>query len=131
MARGLSRTNVLAFAARRGGDAELGDLFGHAVEERVVGLAEELDSFYFELSGQRVQVDPDLAKRREDGARLGNVFLRGVAPHLAVVAEGVDRLGWHRVDGVGSDELLDVEHVAARRVLHTRARPERTLKLGL
>src|SRR5688500_1414381 len=45
----------------------------------------------------------------------------------AVIAERINGLRRHRVDGVGTDEGLDVHHVPVRRILGAGARPEGAL----
>ena len=63
----------------------------------------------------------------EDPARLLRVLEQRVAADLAVVLEGLDRLARHRVDRVGPDQLLDVDHVAVVGVLRRRRRPQAAL----
>jgi hypothetical protein len=50
------------------------------------------------------------------------------AAHLPVVAERLEGRGRHRVDGVGRDQLLHVDHVAVLGVLGAGARPQRPLR---
>src|SRR5881275_3216019 len=59
-----------------------------------------------------------------------DVALDGAGADLAVVLEGLDRLGRHGVDGVGPGELLDVHRVAVALVLDRRRRPQAALRLG-
>ena len=66
----------------------------------------------------------DLADRL-DARRLEVAVERAL--QLAVVEEGVDRLERHRVDGLRTDELLDVQHVAVVGVLGGGARPQAAL----
>ena len=44
-----------------------------------------------------------------------------------MILERLDRLERHRVHRVGADQLLDVEHVAVRRILRRRRRPQAPL----
>ncbi len=46
-----------------------------------------------------------------------------------MITEGIHRRRRERVDGVGADQLLDVEDVAVGRVFRPRARPQQTLGL--
>ena len=52
-----------------------------------------------------------------------------MAGRVTVVGEGVERRLGHRVDGVGDDELIDVEDVRVRGVLGARTRPQWALGL--
>ena len=61
--------------------------------------------------------------------RFGGIFLKAVA-QLAVIAECVHRRHRHGVDGVGTDQLLDIEHVAIGLVLGAGRRPKQPLRLG-
>src|SRR4029450_14077550 len=47
---------------------------------------------------------------------------------LAVILERLDRLSWHRVHGARADQVLDVQHVAAIRVLRRRRGPHAPLR---
>ncbi len=62
--------------------------------------------------------------------RVGLVDVGVDAPHeVAVVGERLDRGVGHRVDGVGPDQLVDVQRVRVGLVLRRRARPQRALDL--
>ncbi len=59
---------------------------------------------------------PTLARVGHGLARGLDIFRQAVA-RLAVIAEGFERRRRHGIDGVGPDQLLDVEHVAIGRIL--------------
>ncbi len=44
-----------------------------------------------------------------------------------MVAERIQRRGWDRIDGIGRDQLLDIEYVAVVLVLRPCARPQQAL----
>src|SRR4051794_30852421 len=100
------------------------------VEQLVEGLGELLHALLLERRDDVVVVDPRLAQVVEDLLGVVDVALERVAPDLAVVLEVLDRLGRHRVDGVGPDQLLDVHRVLVRVVLDRRRRPQAALRLG-
>src|SRR3984885_15682244 len=50
-------------------------------------------------------------------------------PQFAMIAKGVDCRRRHCVNRIGSDEFLDIENVAVRRILCAGAGPEHTLRL--
>src|SRR5438132_1873429 len=47
--------------------------------------------------------------------------------HFAMVAESFERCGWHGIDRVGPDQLLDIEDIAVGLVFGTCAGPEQPL----
>src|SRR5262249_7272790 len=108
--------------------ADRGLLAGDALDQPVEGLGEEPDAVELELPSDRLQVDAQLAERPPDAARLVDAGVDR-ARDLAVLAERRQRLRRHGVDGVRSDQLLDVHHVAIGGVLGAGARPERPLHL--
>ena len=65
---------------------------------------------------------------RRRASRLAPATSSSGSARLAVVAERGERLGRHRVDRVGADQLLDVEDVAVVRVLRAGARPQHALR---
>ena len=56
-------------------------------------------------------------------------ILREACARTAVIAEGRESRWRHRVDGVGPDQLLDVDYVAIAGVLRSRAGPQEPLRL--
>ncbi len=75
----------------------------------------------------RRHVDAGLAELPQSPLRLRGVVDPGRGRRLAVIGEGAQRRLRHRVDGVRRDQILDVQHVAVRRVLRARGSPERAL----
>ena len=73
---------------------------------------------------------PTAAELVEQRLRLVAPAGHQVALDLAVVGERVERLLGHRVDGVGDDQVGDVERVGVVRVLHAGRRPQRALRVG-
>ena len=58
-----------------------------------------------------------------------DILFQAVA-HLAVIAEGIQRCRRHGVDGVGADQLLDIENVGIVLVLGAGGGPQQPLRLG-
>ena len=79
------------------------------------------------MLGHRGHVDAHLGKLIHDpvGARI--VGFDGVPGHDAVVLEGFDGRGWHRVHGGRADQRLRVDNVAVIGILGAGARPQRSL----
>ena len=80
------------------------------------------------LSVTASMVHARLCQSREGGVRL---LLRALQCERgdAVVQRGLERVGRHRVHGVGADQVVDIERVGVGGILGARARPERTLHL--
>src|ERR1019366_7368973 len=84
----------------------------------VGGVGEKLDAVLDQIGGDRIERDAGFIKLGEYALRILDIFLEAVA-RSAMIAEGVERGRRHGVDGVGTDQLLDVEHVAIVLVLGT------------
>ena len=120
----------------RQGRCLLGDFGGcsrltcllHGGEQLVKGLGEQLHPFIQQRVGDLGHRDPHLRQRVHGVVGLFNV-LREPCPHTTMVPEGVERRGRHSVDGIGTDEFLDVHHVAVGGILGTRAGPQDPLCL--
>ena len=98
-----------------------------ARDQLVERVGELLHALALERRDDVVVVDAGRGELGEQLLGLRDALEHRVAAHLAVVAEGLERLGRHRVDGVGADQLLDVHHVAVGRVLGRGRGPERPL----
>ena len=120
---GLADRNHLAVEARHVQRPTLGL---ERRDQQVVRTRERGDAVTLQRRGDGVQIDADRPQPPERLARRRHALVHG-GPHAAVVAERLDRLGRHRVDRVGTDQLLDVEHVPVGGVLGARAGPQRTL----
>jgi hypothetical protein len=95
----------------------------------VVGGAEGLHAFAFELRGDRGEVDARVAGVGQDLL----CRRRALAEHpgrLTVVGEGAQGGLGHGVDDAGGNQLLDVEDVGVGGVLGTGAGPQRALWMG-
>ena len=71
---------------------------------------------------------PDFSSSASTCLCILDVLLEAVA-RRAVIAEGVERRRRHRVDGVGTDQLLDIEHIAVVLVLGAGGSPQQPLRL--
>ncbi len=99
----------------------------------VGGIGKQLDAVLDQIIGDRVERDAGLLQLGEDAPGVLDIFLKAVA-HLAVVAEGLERRRRHGIDGVGADQLLDIEHVAIVLVFCAGRGPQQALRpcaLGL
>ena len=97
--------------------------------ELVGGIGEQLDAVLDQLGGDRIERDAGFLEFGEHAPGVLDIFLEAVA-QLAVVAEGIERRRRHGVDGVGADQLLDIEHVAVVLVLGAGRGPQQPLRLG-
>ena len=98
-------------------------------EQRLERLGELLDPVVFQRAGDVVEIDPARRQPVHDDACLARVLRQG-ARHGPVVLEELEGRGRHRVDGVGADERVHVEHVGVRRVLGAGTGPEQSLWPG-
>src|SRR5436190_12121748 len=89
---------------------ELIGLGFEARDQLVEGLAERSHAFFLEGAGHVGHVDADAREIGEHRPRLVQPLVDG-ALEPAVVFEVVQRLVGHRVDGLRSDEVVDVERV--------------------
>ena len=101
----------------------------HRLQQLPEGVGEELHAFHEQLVGDFLHGDPDFGER---GHRVsgGLHILHEACARLPVVAKRLEGRGRDRVDGIGPDQLLDVDHVAVVGVLGPRAGPEQPLRLG-
>ena len=96
-------------------------------EQLVERLGELLDALALQRLDDVVVVDARRRERVERARRAVDVLVERVArPRRG--PERLDGLARHRVDGVGADQLLDVEHVAVVGVLGRRRRPQAALR---
>ena len=102
------------------------DPLGQAVQQLLEVGGEAVDTVVLQLGRHRGQVDAELVKAGEMGQRLLD-RRRQCGSDAPVVAEGVDGRLRHGVDGVGADEVLDVQDVRQPRVLGRRRRPQAAL----
>ena len=86
------------------------------------GVVAELDTLLDQFCRQRLQRDSGLLHLRHHLLGCADVFFEAL-PHLPVIAEGIQRCRRDRVDGIGRDQLFDIEYVAVARVLGPGARP--------
>ncbi len=93
----------------------------------VGGVREQLDPVLDQFGGDCVERDAGFLELGQDMPRILDIFLEAVA-RLAMIAKGVKRGRRHRVDGVGSDQLLDVEHVAVVLVFRSGRGPQQSLR---
>src|SRR3954447_9092008 len=95
-------------------------------EQSVVRLDERGDAFVLELTGDSGDFYPC-------GGQFVHMLMGEVqipidrAGHGAVIEEGLNRLAWHGVDRLRTDQGVDIERVGIVRVLGASAGPERPL----
>ena len=95
----------------------------------VGGVGEQLDTVLDQIIRDRVERDAGFFKLGEDTPGVLDIFLKAVA-HLAMVAEGLESCRRHGIDGVGADQLFDIEHVAIVFVFCAGRGPQQALRLG-
>ena len=98
-------------------------------DQFVEGCGEAGDAFAFELGGHVVHVDADVGERLPH-RRASSTSASTRRASGAMVGERLERGFGQRVDGVGADQLVDVERVGVRVVLGRRRRPQRPLHPG-
>ncbi len=108
---------------------QLGAFGGHRHEQRIGRIGEQLHAVFDQLLRHTGQIEAEAVGFGHDVARLVHVLGQRGAD-LPVVAEGVHRCRRNGVDGVAADQLLDIQHVAIRLVLHAGAGPEQALRIG-
>ena len=101
--------------------------FASVVWQLVPGDDELVDALLDEHLDHVVVVDAGVLERLHVGGGVVVERPDAVAPHLAVVGDGVEGLLGHRVDGVLDDEVDDVHRVVVVGVLHAGRRPQRPL----
>ncbi|MGY4314565.1 hypothetical protein ACVWW1_003892 [Bradyrhizobium sp. JR3.5] len=122
---GAERQLLMVDAAAERGRALVGD---RAVQ--LVGrVGEQLDAVLDQLLGDRIERDAGLLQLLQHVAGVLDILLEAVAD-LAVVAEGIEGCRRHGVDGIGANQLLDIEHVAIVLVLGAGRSPQQPLRLG-
>ena len=77
----------------------------------VGGVGEQLDAVLDQIGRDRIERDAGFLKLCEDVFGIPDILLKTVA-RRTMIAEGVERRRRHGVDGAGTNQLLDVEHVA-------------------
>ena len=97
-------------------------MFAGRGEQVVERLLEQIDAFDLQLVANFEQVDARGLQLVDRVTRLVEVRLEGRG-RLAVIAERIHRRRRHRVDGIGTDQLIDVFHVAVSFVLGAGRRP--------
>ena len=95
----------------------------------VGGVGEQLYTVLDQIIRDRVERDAGFFKLGEDTPGVLDIFLKAVA-HLAMVAEGLESCRRHGIDGVGADQLFDIEHVAIVFVFCAGRGPQQALRLG-
>ena len=103
-------------------------LVGHRAIKLVGGIREQPDAVLDQFGGDGIERDAGFIELRQHVPGVLDILLEAVA-RRAVVAERVERRRRHGVDGVGTDQLLDVEHVAVVLVLGAGRRPQQPLRL--
>ena len=101
----------------------------HRLQQLPEGVGEELHAFDEQLVGDVLHGDPDLGERGH-GVSGGLHIFHEACARPPVVAKRVEGRRRDRVDGIGPDQLLDVDDVAVVGVLGSRACPEQPLRLG-
>src|SRR5215510_2462989 len=122
-------TRCSVATATTSGGRELAALGANAVEQLGERVDELLDAFLLQHTNDVVVVDARFGELVEEEPRRVEAFLKRQRD-LTVVLEGADRLVGHRVDSLGADQVVDVEHVAVGRVLRRRRGPEAPLPPG-
>ena len=97
--------------------------------ELVGGVGKQLDAVPDQFVRDGVERDAGFFELFEHAAGILDILLEAVA-RLAMVAERIQRCRRHGVDGVGADQLLDIQHVAVVLVLGAGGSPQQPLRLG-
>src|SRR6266702_191611 len=98
----------------------------NACKQLVEGVGEPLHAFLLQLPGDLIVVDPNVLEGCEFRLRLLDVVLNGES-HPAMLAEVLDRLEWHGIHRVRTDQFLGVQHIAVGRIFRTGAGTQRSL----
>ena len=98
-----------------------------AVEQGAEVGGEGVEPLCEQLVGGAPDVDAGAGEARHHLVRLRHCALVDAARGVPVVGEREERGLRHRVDGVGGDQLVDVEHIGIGRVLRACRGPERAL----
>jgi len=107
----------------------LGALGRDRTEQLVEGFGELLHAVLDQRFSDVVQVQ---AHTRDIGDQVAGLIdsLGERRVDVAVVAERVERLRRHGVDGIGTDQAFDVQHIGIGRILGPRGRPQQALRRG-
>ena len=97
-------------------------------EQLVERLGEKFDALGGELVGDSLHRDSGAREIIHGLPRNVDVFFEAGA-RMAVVAKGVERGRRNRINRIGPDEFLDVEHIAIGRIFGAGAGPEQALRL--
>ena len=108
---------------------DLAAFLRHGGEQLVGRIGEQPHALLDQLVGHRIERNAGAAEIAEHALRIGDIVLQRVG-ELAVVAERIHGRDRHGVDGVGPDQLLDIEHVAIGLVLGAGGGPQQPLRLG-
>src|SRR5690606_3883484 len=93
------------------------------------GLDELLDALRLQPVRDVLEANPQRSQPLDDPLGLGET-LGDPGRRISVVAVGVERLEWHGVDGLGTDERLHVLGVRVARVLGAGRGPQQPLHPG-
>ncbi len=104
-------------------------LLGDGGEELVGGVGEQPHALVEKLVGNAFERDAGPFECAQHALRVRRILQQAVA-QFAVVAKRVDRCDRHGVDGIGADQLFDIEYVAISLVLGAGRRPQQPLWLG-
>ncbi len=83
----------------------------NTLKQLVEGIFELLHSLLLQSPGDLLVGDPDVLEGHEIRLRPWELVLDG-EPNLAVIVETLNRGEGHSVHGVGTDQFLDVQHIA-------------------
>src|SRR5262249_25586814 len=103
-------------------------LMSYRAQQAVGCIGKELNTVFDELCGDVVDRNIGVLQLVHHVFGLGEVCLECIASR-SMVAKCVEGGQWYGVDGVGADQLLDIENIAVGLVLRASARPEQALWL--
>jgi len=98
------------------------------VQPLVERLGKQAKALRKKAAGNLIHQEAGLTQRFHCCLGCGHVLFQA-GPRTAMIPESFHCSRRNRIDGVGTDQLLDVEHGAELRVLRARAGPEDTLGL--
>ena len=102
-------------------------LVRHRAVQLVGGVGEQFHAVLDQIGGDGIERDAGLLELGQHAPCVLDILLQTVA-QPAMVAEGVERGRRHGIDGVGTDQLLDIEHVAIVLVLGAGGGPQQSLR---
>src|SRR6266566_6639464 len=94
----------------------------NTLKKLVEGIGKLLHAFILELLCNLVVVDADFLKGCQLSFGLRNVVLNGTTDS-SMIAKVLDRLKWHCVHGIGTDQLFGVEYITIGRIFRACASP--------